>query len=75
MHEGLQFMFRFSSSDNQDWQSDLGLLSGGERTLVSLALILAVSLIQPSESAVYNCMQVVFHLSSRIQPCKQDTLA
>lgn len=46
VHEGLQFRHRPSVAASKDpsrkWQSDLGRLSGGERTLVSLALILAV---------------------------------
>lgn len=41
VHQGLQFM---NSDKMGGWHSDLGRLSGGERTLVSLALILAVRL-------------------------------
>lgn len=44
VHQGLQFMYRSNSDKMGDWHSDLGRLSGGERTLVSLALILAVRL-------------------------------
>lgn len=46
VHEGLSFWFRSASSGEagqQAWHSSLGRLSGGERTLVCLALILAVS--------------------------------
>ena len=46
VHEGLLFMHRpsvaASKHSSMRWQSDLGRLSGGERTLVSMALILAV---------------------------------
>ncbi len=42
VHQGLQFMYRSNSDKTSDWHSDLGRLSGAERTLVSLALILAV---------------------------------
>ena len=45
VHEGLQFLYRSRAASNGQkpvWHSDLGRLSGGERTLVSLALILAV---------------------------------
>ena len=42
VHQGLQFMYRSTSDNMGGWHSDLGRLSGGERTLVSLALILAV---------------------------------
>ena len=77
VHEGLHFIYRFSGPDSQDWQFDLGRLSGGERTLVSLALILAVSLRQPSEFAMHmhDCTLLVIYLSGRVQPCKQDTVA
>ena len=44
VHQGLQFMYRSRSDNNGDWHCNLGRLSGGERTLVSLALILAVRL-------------------------------
>ncbi|KAL0051989.1 hypothetical protein WJX82_005987 [Trebouxia sp. C0006] len=43
VHQGLQFMYRSNSDKMGGWQSDLGRLSGGERTLVSLALILAAA--------------------------------
>ncbi len=43
VHQGLQFMCRSNSDKMGGWHFDLGRLSGGERTLVSLALILAVS--------------------------------
>lgn len=42
VQQGLQFMYRSRSDKMGEWHSDLGRLSGGERTLVSLALILAV---------------------------------
>ena len=46
VHEGLQLQYEVSrpsaEGPTKGWQSDLGRLSGGERTLVSLALILAV---------------------------------
>ncbi len=42
VHQGLQFMYRSNSDKMGGWHSDLSRLSGGERTLVSLALILAV---------------------------------
>ena len=42
VHQGLQFMYRSNSDKMGDWHSDLVRLSGGERTLVSLALILGV---------------------------------
>ena len=52
VHEGLHFMHRPSAAASKDpsnaWQTDLGRLSGGERTLVSLALILAVCSIPES---------------------------
>ena len=46
VHEGLCFWFRSAASaaaGQQQWYNSLGRLSGGERTLVCLALILAVS--------------------------------
>ena len=48
VHDGLQFLYRSraaSKGQKPVWHSDLGRLSGGERTLVSLALILAISLL------------------------------
>lgn len=49
MHEGLCFLHRpllaANKGQSMDWLSDLSRLSGGERTLVSLALILAVHLL------------------------------
>jgi len=44
VHQGLQFMYRSNSGKMGEWHCNLGRLSGGERTLVSLALILAVRL-------------------------------
>ena len=47
VHEGLHFLHRpslaASKGQAMEWLSDLSRLSGGERTLVSLALILAVN--------------------------------
>ncbi|KAL0034643.1 hypothetical protein WJX77_000708 [Trebouxia sp. C0004] len=43
VHQGLQFMYRSTSDKMAGWRCDLGRLSGGERTLVSLALILAAA--------------------------------
>ena len=46
VHEGLRFLHRASAAaskgQSMEWLSDLSRLSGGERTLVSLAMILAV---------------------------------
>lgn len=45
VHEGLRFAHRPSAAASKgqgQWLPDLSRLSGGERTLVSLALILAV---------------------------------
>ncbi|KAL0033641.1 hypothetical protein WJX79_009327 [Trebouxia sp. C0005] len=43
VHQGLQFMYRSNSDKMGGWHCDLSRLSGGERTLVSLALILAAA--------------------------------
>ncbi len=61
VHQGLQVMYRSNSDKMGGWQSDLGRLSGGERTLVSLALILAVCL--------ELCACNFCHAACHTQPC------
>ena len=57
VHQGLQFKYRSNSDKMGKWHSDLGRLSGGERTLVSLALILAVRF----ELCACNFCHAAFH--------------
>ena len=56
VHQGLQFMYRSQSDNNGDWHCNLGRLSGGERTLMSLALILAVRLNLCARKNAPGCM-------------------
>lgn len=77
VHEGLCFRYRSAAAGGGEpvgergWHTSLGRLSGGERTLVSLALILAVCTASSSPSACAlqcamlgpGCMQSLAALS------------
>ena len=40
--EGVQFQWRHQSGGGDSWQNDLAQLSGGQRSLVAITLLVAV---------------------------------